>query len=770
MSLDLTLKNREFNFKVTNFSRHKVYEFEDFRLDAAHKLLYRSGTQVSLTPKAVETLIALVERRGEVVAKDELMEQIWADTIVEESNLAQYLHILRKTLGNASDGKPYIETLKRRGYRFNSIVRVSENSGGFAQPQMAGSRNLRPERRGNVLALADWRKRQEHVVKIDGEENIHNRANLFTRHGFRVYAAAAVALLGVFFLAAFTSNWFSSVDASIDREVRKGDLTIVPLTSAEIVGQATISPDGKYFAYTEYDAGMSRIWLQTVGESSRVEAVKAPFDRIQNLSFTPDSTAVYFTGWNTGSALNSLFRVGALGGVPTKVADGLLGPVSFSPNGDQIVFVSDDPRTGRAQIVTAAADGTGQMTLLPSTDPDIIRPNVAWSPDGKSIAFGLQSQEKSVAFCSIVTVDPATAAVKPVSTEKWDNCHRMVWTRDGSGLVFIGTKFSEALTTRRDQIYYLDVATSDARRLTTDGSLHEPMSLGITIDDEIVAVPYKRVSQIWSLDAGSNVQTARQITSGQHDGKGGVEVMPDGNIAFLSRSGDGFGIFIVKADGPEERKEIISDPTMEELRAAPDGSFVVFAAKIGGYGHIFRADTDGTNRRQLTFGESNQVDSAISPDGRWIVYESIQFDGERYRYSLRKVSSDGGNSLTLVSESCSAPHFSFDGKIISCISGDNIRLLSAENGQPVGTLKSADLAILNTGARFTPDGQSLVYRVSQKSGSNLWQQPVGGGKGRLLTDFSTGEVYNFAFASDSSRVYLARGSQLRNAILINNFK
>lgn len=130
MSLDLTLNNLEFNFNVINSYQNKVYDFEDFSLDSGHKLLYRNGEQISLTPKAVETLLALVERQGEVVGKDELMKAIWGETIVEESNLAQYLHLLRKTLGVTRDGKSFIETLKRRGYRFNGVVSISENLNG----------------------------------------------------------------------------------------------------------------------------------------------------------------------------------------------------------------------------------------------------------------------------------------------------------------------------------------------------------------------------------------------------------------------------------------------------------------------------------------------------------------------------------------------------------------------------------------------------------------------------------------------------------------
>ena len=100
-----------------------IYEFEDFRLDAAHLMLYRGDEEISLAPKAAQTLLTLIERRGEILGKDELMETIWKDSIVEEANLTQYIHVLRKTLGTSANGRPLIETLRRRGYRFNGDVR-----------------------------------------------------------------------------------------------------------------------------------------------------------------------------------------------------------------------------------------------------------------------------------------------------------------------------------------------------------------------------------------------------------------------------------------------------------------------------------------------------------------------------------------------------------------------------------------------------------------------------------------------------------------------
>jgi DNA-binding winged helix-turn-helix (wHTH) protein/TolB-like protein/Flp pilus assembly protein TadD len=122
--LEVNLGYTLINSWVDKLSKQKVYEFDNFRLDASHRILSRNGKDIELAPKAVETLLALVERRGEVISKDELLDAVWPDTNVEESNLFSYLSHLRKALGNRKDGKPYLETLRRRGYRFNGDARV----------------------------------------------------------------------------------------------------------------------------------------------------------------------------------------------------------------------------------------------------------------------------------------------------------------------------------------------------------------------------------------------------------------------------------------------------------------------------------------------------------------------------------------------------------------------------------------------------------------------------------------------------------------------
>src|SRR5262249_45528673 len=109
---------------------NSIYEFGPFRLDPAEKTLSKDGESVALTPKAFDTLLILIEKSGRLVEKEELMKQLWPDTFVEENSLSQNIYLVRKALGEESQGARYIETVPRRGYRFNAPVR--EVSGGDA--------------------------------------------------------------------------------------------------------------------------------------------------------------------------------------------------------------------------------------------------------------------------------------------------------------------------------------------------------------------------------------------------------------------------------------------------------------------------------------------------------------------------------------------------------------------------------------------------------------------------------------------------------------
>ncbi|MDT7809895.1 MAG: hypothetical protein QOJ70_3708 [Acidobacteriota bacterium] len=103
---------------MTSPAKH-LYEFGPYSLDSAERVLMREGEPVHLTPKEFETLLALVRGAGRVMSKEELLKEIWPDTFVGEATLAQNVFTLRKALGEAKGGKPYVETVPRRGYRFS---------------------------------------------------------------------------------------------------------------------------------------------------------------------------------------------------------------------------------------------------------------------------------------------------------------------------------------------------------------------------------------------------------------------------------------------------------------------------------------------------------------------------------------------------------------------------------------------------------------------------------------------------------------------------
>ncbi len=95
-----------------------VYVFGRFRLECARRTLVADDAPVALSSRGFDILRLLVERRDRVVSKDEIMELVWAGTIVEENNLAVQISALRKTLGEGADGQPFIVTVPGRGYRF----------------------------------------------------------------------------------------------------------------------------------------------------------------------------------------------------------------------------------------------------------------------------------------------------------------------------------------------------------------------------------------------------------------------------------------------------------------------------------------------------------------------------------------------------------------------------------------------------------------------------------------------------------------------------
>lgn len=122
--------------------RSQVFEFDNFQIDALRRRLKHLDKCVHLSPKVFDTLLTLVRQSGRVLEKDELIEAVWPDTIVEENNLTQNISAIRKALGDNRGDPRYVVTIPGRGYSFVADVRELPRNGG---PKTNGRIDIAPQ-------------------------------------------------------------------------------------------------------------------------------------------------------------------------------------------------------------------------------------------------------------------------------------------------------------------------------------------------------------------------------------------------------------------------------------------------------------------------------------------------------------------------------------------------------------------------------------------------------------------------------------------------
>lgn len=178
-----------------NSSARDCYEFGPFRLDRTERVLFRDGQPLTLTAKAFDLLLALVECHGHIIEKEELMSAVWPETAVEESNLTHHISVLRKTLGEGENGQKFIETMPRRGYRFVADVRALKPGDSDLAPQ--GKAEIEAPERDPAAAES-----MRGGISSNGKSRAVAPADLRRRVGayaFIVLLAAILATGGVYF-------------------------------------------------------------------------------------------------------------------------------------------------------------------------------------------------------------------------------------------------------------------------------------------------------------------------------------------------------------------------------------------------------------------------------------------------------------------------------------------------------------------------------------------------------------------------------------------
>lgn len=692
----------------------EVYEFGPFRLDVSERVLLRDGTPAPLAPKALELLLVLVERRGSVVTKDELIARLWPDTFVQESNLTQHVFMLRKALdhGDAS----YIETVPRRGYRF--------------------ARDVRPLQE---LVVAD-----RTTIRVVEEESVRTRST----SRWLVAGAAVVALIGGGVVLSRATTQPKQV--AMPRLER--------LTTDSNSYEPAISPDGRFVAYQVEQT----VWLRNIASGSAVQVLPPLAGGYASLHFSRDGNELLYKTLRGQSDHGTVLRVPLFGGAPKQVATNVWSDFSFSPDGRELAFLRANGAL-RYQLVIRNLDSGAERIVATLGDEqrwlEVANTSPSWSPDGQRLVVcgGWRDPGRGWTF-GIFEVPAAGGAVQRVRSPFWNRVSQVAWMSDGSALVVVGR------SQQRDpyQVWLLEYPSGEARRLTND--LHEYNKLRVSPDSQFIAIEQQiAFHHIWLVDDRGG---ARQLTHGARslDGFFGLSWTPDGRLLFTSSRTGESEIFTSNADGSDLR-QLTRDSTEwnTNARMTGDGRFIVFSSGRNGEANIWRMDADGSNPVQLTRGRS-EFSPTLSPDGRWVYYVNAHVAPSR----IERVSIDGGAPRVIFDAAAAAvPVVSPDGKWIAFSyysepTGFRAAVIPAEGG----TARLFGWHGVRGFVRWSHDSRAILFMKQQGNVSNVWMQPLDGGEPRAVTTFAEQSVWNFAPAPDGKQLALSRGSAVSDIVLL----
>jgi DNA-binding winged helix-turn-helix (wHTH) protein len=222
------------------------FEFDEFVLDTGEKILLRDGDVVPITPKVFELLLVLVENHGHIVEKDKLMDRVWANSFVEDSNLTFTVRQLRKVLGDDTQNPRFIETVPKRGYRF--IAKTVER---------VAAAEATPDLHSPVDTPA---------AKSNSSINGFQKSEPFRRY---IFLAGFLLIFGAVGVTIY--SFWSKAGTSAG----SGNVKIQRLTSNGKTKVAAISPDGKFLAYVAGDEGSQSLWLRNIAAGGDLEVLPA---------------------------------------------------------------------------------------------------------------------------------------------------------------------------------------------------------------------------------------------------------------------------------------------------------------------------------------------------------------------------------------------------------------------------------------------------------------------------------------------------------------
>jgi serine/threonine protein kinase/Tol biopolymer transport system component len=575
------------------------------------------------------------------------------------------------------------------------------------------------------------------------------------RHKGKLIGAAIVAVL-VVIAAAFGAYKLLHRNApAIDTH----NISIRPLTEhGQVISFATISPDGRLVAYGRREGERSlRVKQVITGSEVTVVPPQTGFFG-SGVTFTRDGNYLYYTHADPANGNNqNLYSVPALGGASRQIVSDVASAVAFSPDGKRMAFERTIQDKGEDQLLLANMDGSGATVILRRDSGGAgLNTYPSWSTSGDLIAVGTVELGKKDILASIMvlTTDGKIIKSSPLPMLVYD----VAWLPDASGLFFVG---AEKATGLRPQLWFQPYPSGEPFKISND--LNRYSSLSVTADGKSFVTTQERLQATiyvgdspavlsdkvdWKLTPISSEQATGYALSWTAAGK--LIQLDSTNRAYITN-----------ADGSNRAHLLESDPLVAGAYACGPGDMVVMPLVTeDNKQQIWRLNVANGELRQLGFGNLEGGPSC-TPDGKWGVY--LEADASQHLY---KVSVDGGTPLELSHGRISYPAVSPDGASVAYLRIDGqgasakskFVVQKLEGGAP---LKEMDLPSTYNAWElgWTPDGQALTY-VHNTTGNtqNVYMQPLSGGAPVQLTHFDSEPalIRAYAWSRDGKKFAITR--------------
>jgi DNA-binding winged helix-turn-helix (wHTH) protein/Tol biopolymer transport system component len=587
-----------------------VYEFGPFRMDPDKQVLLRERDPVAVTPKAFEILLALVRRSRDVVSKEELLKEVWPDTIVEESNLSQNIFLLRKALGDTGENRQYIVTLPGRGYRFAATVRTVTEQG--------------------EALLAQARTRTQIVIEENEADTdqalkalpIPQKPGTGRKFLLSMAFVAVLLALGGFFLVRSRRVARITHDKEWEQLTFFTDSAVYP----------ALSPDGRMLAFirgSDSFMGRGQIYVKLLSSGEPVQLTNDDALKLAP-SFSPDGSRIVYSiiePWDT-------WEVSALGGDPH-----LLLPNSSSltwiEQGKQLLF--SEMREGlHLVLVTTDEDrGNSRDVYVPPGKRSMVHHSYL-SPDGRWVLVVEMDSQGKIVPCRIVPFQGGKD-IKIVGPPN-GKCLSGAWSPDGKW-VYLTSNASNADPGRVGRAGWQPAPGSHIWRQRFPEGEPEQLTFGPTSQEGIAMAPDGK-SLITSVgEEDRNVWL--------HDKDGDHQISSEGNASSPSFSSDGRRLYFLMSNGQTQGEElwrkdlgngkaerVLPGYPMQAYSVSRDGKEVAFTMNNqSGHSNLWVAPTSRRNPPVRISSPAAEDSPYFLPDGE-LVFRAIE-GGSNYLYRMK---------------------------------------------------------------------------------------------------------------------------------------